>query len=139
MPRHKLNIAYTNMKKRCYNQDYPYYHRYGGRGIKVCDRWLGKYGFKNFLADMGDRPEGYQLDRIDNDGDYSPENCRWTDKYTQMGNTSNTIYYPGVSYFKLRKKWRARIKINGKEHHLGLFPTLQGAIKARKAFDKCFH
>lgn len=136
MPRHKLNNVYSNMKARCYNKNYDFYYRYGGRGIRVCDRWLGKYGFQNFLSDMGDRPEGYQLDRIDNDGNYSPENCRWVDKYTQMGNTSNTKVYPGVSFMKSKNKWRARIKINNKEKHIGLYKAVEDAINARMEYNK---
>lgn len=76
-----------SMKQRCYNPKYPAYKNYGGRGIKVCERWLDiKNGFKNFLEDMGEKPKGLSIDRINNNGNYEPNNCRWADVYTQLKN-----------------------------------------------------
>ena len=73
--------SYKLMKKRCYNQRDPHYKYYGGRGIIVCPRWLvgedGKTGAECFLGDMGPRPPGLSLQRIDREGNYCPENCRW--------------------------------------------------------------
>lgn len=74
---HPLYNTFKLMKNRCNNPDADKYDYYGGRGIKVCDRWLGDDGFKNFLKDMGERPKGYTLDRINNDGNYELTNCRW--------------------------------------------------------------
>lgn len=79
--------SYNAMYTRCTNKKHRQYKDYGGRGIKICDRWLEKPGgIKNFIQDMGKRPDGCSLDRIDVNGDYCPENCRWADRKTQQYN-----------------------------------------------------
>lgn len=75
--------SWEGAKTRCTNPNATGYQRYGGKGVKFCARWSGKDGFINFLADMGPRPEGYSLDRIDPNGDYAPENTRWVDATAQ--------------------------------------------------------
>ena len=75
--------CWKNMLQRCYNPKNPCYKNYGGRGIIVCDRWKE---FVNFLADMGERPAGMSLDRINNDGNYEPGNCRWATRKQQSQN-----------------------------------------------------
>ena len=68
--------SWIGCKERCYNSNERSYPHYGGRGIKVCDRWLNS--FENFLEDMGERPNGTTLDRIDTNADYTPNNCKWS-------------------------------------------------------------
>lgn len=101
----KTYKIWSGMRSRCnskYN-DKKQYKDYAGRGIKVCDRWL--HSFENFLADMGERPEGKTLDRIDNNGNYEPNNCRWATNIEQKNNTSKNVYVAHDDCIKSIAEW----------------------------------
>lgn len=84
--------SWVGLKERCLNRNNPKYELYGGRGIKVCERWLNS--FENFFQDMGHPPDGFSLDRIDVNGDYRPENCRWANNVTQSNNRRTNKMVP---------------------------------------------
>lgn len=80
--------TWANMKTRCDNPSFTYYAEYGGRGISYCDRWVD---FENFLEDMGERPTGKTLDRIDSNKGYLKDNCRWATPREQACNRTNSV------------------------------------------------
>lgn len=127
----KTYKVWSSMRERCLNKKHKNYNDYGGRGIYICPRWLDKEkGFLHFLSDMGDKPDGYQIDRIDNDGGYSPENCRWvTSKENNRNRRSNKlITYNGIS--KCVAEWADFLGIDRK--------TLQMRLNAwdvKKSFE----
>ena len=83
--------VWINMKARCYNAKTTGFQYWGGRGIKVCERWVGS--FRNFLLDMGRKPSPkHSIDRINNDGDYEPSNCRWVERKVQNRNRRGRRY-----------------------------------------------
>lgn len=101
--------TWSNLKNRCCNSNYILFHRYGGRGIKVCDRWLNS--FENFLEDMGKRPEGTTIDRINNDGNYEPLNCKWATPKEQANNRSNNRLVTFNGKTLNIKQWALKIGI----------------------------
>lgn len=95
---------YRGIKKRCYNPNSKDYHRYGGRGIKMCDRWLAD--IRNFASDMGERTDKkMSIERNDNNGDYEPGNCRWATHKEQMNNTSKCHLFTIGGVTKTITQW----------------------------------
>lgn len=132
--------SFVAMLHRCYDIKRQAYKNYGGRGITVCERWLEESpkGFLNFLEDMGERPEGTSLDRVDNEGNYSKENCRWSSRSTQANNRRRlkrkgaSSKYNGVSY--ARGRWAARIGDGlGGVINIGYYPSEEEAAIAYNA------
>lgn len=97
--------------QRCENPKNKNYSRYGGRGITICKRW--RSSFQAFLVDMGERPDGMSIDRIDNDGNYEPNNCRWATREGQVNNLSSNI----------------RLTVNGQTHTIAEWERIQGFTK----------
>lgn len=125
------------MVQRVTNPNRNLYEYYGGRGIKICDRWRVPYrGYRNFLEDMGLKPSpAHSLDRVDPNGNYEPSNCRWASKTEQLINqrlrTDNTSGYRGVYWDKNRCLWMALITVKGSHFHVGRFSTIEEAAWMR--------
>ena len=124
------------MNQRCNNKNSSSYKNYGGRGIKVCDRWSGVDGYSNFLKDMGERPDKLSLDRKDVNGNYEPDNCRWADSSLQGFNTrknkNNTSGRSGVSWDRTRSNWASYIMKDQKKISLGRYDSFEEAVAARE-------
>lgn len=105
----KVHGVWLQMRWRCNSPACPSYHNYGGRGIKVCDRWDK---FENFLADMGPRPEGAWLDRTDNDGPYSPENCQWVSPKSNQNNKRTNVLMEFNGKTQTATEWSEELGIS---------------------------
>lgn len=99
------------MKRRCYNPNCPEYKDYGGRGIVVCDEWKDSFG--KFYEDMGDKPRGMSLDRVDNNGNYEPSNCKWSTVHQQQNNIRNNRFATIDGESKTLSEWSRKSGING--------------------------
>ena len=130
----RLYRIWVNMKDRVFNTNSDRYKYYGDRGITICEEWLDVQNFYDWAMSNGyEENKGLSIDRIDNDGGYSPENCRWVTRTIQSRNKriqkNNTSGYKGVSFVKKANKYKAQIKVNREKIYLGLFPTaVEGAI-----------
>jgi hypothetical protein len=101
-------LAWREMIRRCTDPQYKDYPRYGGRGIRVCRRWLDSW--RNFLADMGSRPdENYSIERKDNDGNYEPSNCVWATKHEQNRNKRNNHWLTLDGQTLVLEDWARRL------------------------------
>jgi DNA-directed RNA polymerase subunit RPC12/RpoP len=135
--RTKLYSTLVHMKQRCYDSNVESFKYYGARGIKICEEWKNSYqSFKEWALSNG-YEEHLSIDRINNDGDYEPSNCRWATKETQARNTrklikTNTSGYRGVSEDKKHGGFKAGIKASGKTTYLGKYKT---AKEAGRAYD----
>jgi hypothetical protein len=114
----KTLASWRNILTRCFNKNRSDFDRYGGRGIKVCKRW---HEFENFLADMGERPEGMTIGRINNDGHYCKSNCRWETSIQQAGNkcNSNLLTVNGIT--KTVSRWASDLGCN--------YHTIEGRLR----------
>lgn len=124
-------MMWQNMIARCNRKTHPEYPRYGGRGIKVFDEW--QKDFILFCEYIGARPsEKYEIDRIDNNGNYEPGNVRWATKSvnTQNRRVISKTGFKGVGKQKLTGRWFARISVLGKPIYLGTYDTIEDAASA---------
>lgn len=141
--------AWANMRQRCTNPNNPKWEYYGGRGITVCARWADS--FEAFLADMGVRPEGMSLDRIDTNGNYGPDNCRWTTWSEQVKNrrvseasVANLAREVRAKTFKLTERDVEWIRVNSgvitqkaMAEQLGVSKATISDIVRRKRWRAC--
>lgn len=134
MSRHRIYTVWNDMMKRCFNNNCKEYVIYGGRGITVCERWKD---VNNFIEDMHPSfQDGLELDRINNNGNYEPSNCRWTTRSVNVSNSrrkNNKHGYRGIYLRKIDSKFVARVTVNYKTIFIGSFLT---SLEAAKAYDK---
>lgn len=126
---HPLRKTWTNIKSRCYNRKNTAYPNYGGRGIKVCDRW--RESFKNFLDDMGESPFiGATVERVDNNKGYSPDNCEWANHIKQANNKRNNRNFTFRGKTQSLSVWARELRVS----RSGLRYRLENNWNIEKAF-----
>lgn len=117
--------AWINMRQRCTNPKRPEFRNYGARGISVCERWES---FENFLDDMGTRPMGLSIERINNDGNYEPSNCKWATKVEQCRNMRRSRIFPHNGESKTLTEWSKVLGIN--------YDRLRGRLRLGWTFER---
>lgn len=129
--KHELYPIYNAMRGRCYRENDVSYRWYGALGITVCDRWLGDDGFWNFVHDVGKRPLGMTLDRIDPSKNYQPDNVRWADWMVQASNRKSTNGVAGVWWSDKRNAWQAEFRFKGHKWQRRQFKSYDEAVSQR--------
>ncbi len=132
MTKTREHESWLSMKQRCYNIKGPDYKNYGGRGIKVCARW--RTSFINFYEDMGPKPEDLTLERIDNNGNYEPDNCKWATYTEQARNRRNNVIYGMEIPNKIRQMNTAGLPSDLISEKLGLSSHIIGSIIEKRSW-----
>lgn len=134
----KLYNVFKDMKKRCYNNNNKDFKNYGLRGITICPEWLNNSSAFLKWALANGYTEGLQIDRIDNDGNYTPDNCRFVtpqiNNCNQRMRCNNKSNYRGVFFNGSTNKWQAQVRNNKKAHYIGVFSNTIDAAVARDSY-----
>ena len=127
--RPKYYGLWNNIKTRCYNQNNSRYKYYGARGITIYEEWVNDYvEFERYIECLGEKPEGYSLDRVHNDLGYEPMNLRWASPKQQSENRRELPNSTGLKYAtKNGNTYTSQVKVDGVIHYLGSFKTAQEA------------
>lgn len=138
--KHPLYSVYNDIKKRCENKNNKNYNDYGGRGITICKEWKENPRLFIEYCLENNWKKGLTIDRIDVNGNYCPENCRFVDWHIQAANQrlrkDNTSGYKGVCHLKINGKWNSVIHINKKRVYLGQYDTREEAVAVRNKYIK---